>query len=251
MNSVSILGTKICQVTRDQAMSIAKEFLLSPKPHYIFTPNPEMVVDAQRDPSFTEALNQGDLNLCDGFGLSLFTHTPRIPGVDFMLSLCALAEANNKSIYLLGSGNEKTIITTKENLLAQFPKLKIAGIDPGYKINLMTGEAGSWLDFDPRAREEAVHRLIMAAPDILFVAFGHNKQEQWIVSNVPDLPSVRLAMGVGGAFDFISGKITRAPRFLRALGLEWLWRLVLEPKRIKRILKAVVVFPFLVLRDKK
>ncbi len=244
-----ILGISISLVKKSEALQIAKDFLHSQKPHYIFTPNPEMVVDASHDANFKQALNQGDLNLCDGFGLSLFAKTPRLTGTDFMMDLCALAEQENKSMYLLGSSNQEVLVKTSEFLLQKFPKLKIVGTNPGYKIELLPEEKGTRLDFNPHERDEVVHDIIMHAPDILLVAFGHNKQEQWIVENAPNLPSVTIAIGVGGAFDFFSGKTKRAPKILQKIGLEWLWRLILEPKRIKRIIKAVVVFPFLAIRS--
>ncbi len=245
----SVLGIKVSAVNKKEALGTVQKFLHSEKSHYIFTPNPEMIVDATRDHNFKDALNQGDLNLCDGFGLSLFVKSERIPGVDFMVELCALASKERKSIYLLGSGDEEVLIKTKLFLQTKFPQLKIAGVHPGYTIKLRQTEAGSMLTYNSNERDEVTHDIIMRAPDILLVAFGHNKQEQWIVENVPNLPSVRVAMGVGGAFDFLSGKATRAPRFLQVIGLEWLWRLALQPRRIKRILNAVFVFPFLVLRS--
>ena len=89
-----------------------------------------------------------------------------------------------------------------------------------------------------------------AKPDVLFVALGQVKQEKWIIKNLPKLPSVCLAMGVGGSFDYISKIIPRAPKFARILGLEWLVRLILQPKRIKRIWNAVAVFMWLVVKNK-
>ena len=247
---VSILGIKISSVKKSETIQVARDFLFSAKQNYIFTPNPEMIVDASRDANFKQTLNQGDLNLCDGFGLSLFARTPRITGTDFMVELCAFAAKENKSVYLLGAEFPEVLKKTSEFLLGKFPNLKIIGADPGYKIHLLPEEKGTRLDYNPNERDETVHKIIMAGPDILFVAFGHNKQEQWIVANVPHLPSVKIAMGVGGAFDFLSGKAKRAPGFLRAIGLEWLWRLVLEPRRIKRILKAVILFPILIIFKK-
>ena len=82
----------------------------------------------------------------------------------------------------------------------------------------------------------------------MFVAFGHGKQEKWIAQNLRDLPSVKIAMGVGGAFDFISGHVKRAPKFMRRIGLEWVWRLILQPCRVGRILKATIVFLFMLYR---
>ena len=82
----------------------------------------------------------------------------------------------------------------------------------------------------------------MAQPDILFVAFGHGKQEKWIYENLKDLPGVKVAMGVGGAFDFVSGNKKRAPKWMRVIGLEWLYRLIHEPNNLGRIWKATVIF---------
>jgi len=88
-------------------------------------------------------------------------------------------------------------------------------------------------------------------PDILFVALGHGRQEKWIARNLSKLSSVKLAMGVGGSFDYISGQVKRAPKFMRKLGLEWLYRLIKEPWRLPRILVAVIKFSWLVIKDNK
>jgi N-acetylglucosaminyldiphosphoundecaprenol N-acetyl-beta-D-mannosaminyltransferase len=87
-------------------------------------------------------------------------------------------------------------------------------------------------------------------PDVLFVAFGMGKQEKWINENLRKLPSVKIVMGVGGAFDYISGVISRAPLFLRRIGLEWLYRLARQPSRIKRIFNATVVFAYFLIKNK-
>jgi N-acetylglucosaminyldiphosphoundecaprenol N-acetyl-beta-D-mannosaminyltransferase len=93
-----------------------------------------------------------------------------------------------------------------------------------------------------------VKRIESARPHILLVAFGAPAQDMWIATHLKSLPTVRIAMGVGGTFDFLAGDVRRAPLALRILGLEWLWRLILEPWRWKRIWTAVVTFPWLVLR---
>lgn len=236
---MQILGVKIDELTKQQALEKARGFLLTGGPHKIFTPNPEMLVDAQRNSSFKAVLNGGDMNLCDGFGLWLVTgrRAERITGVDFMLDLCALAEKENKSIYLLGSGSEDVVKKTVEILQSKFPCLRIVGCNRGSVIT----DHGS-LFYDKEENESVVYDIITKAPDIVFVAFGHGKQEKWIAQNLRDLPSVKIAMGVGGAFDFISGKIKRAPKFVRRIGLEWVWRLILQPRRAVRIWKATVKF---------
>jgi N-acetylglucosaminyldiphosphoundecaprenol N-acetyl-beta-D-mannosaminyltransferase len=99
--------------------------------------------------------------------------------------------------------------------------------------------------------EHILEKIRAASPRMLFVAFGAPNQELWIARNLAKMPSVKVAMGVGGAFDFIAGKQKRAPQIFRSLGLEWLYRLMREPRRIVRIINAVVVFPFLVItRDR-
>ena len=237
---VKILGIRIDKVSKEEALKKVSSFFGSNKQHTIFTPNPEILVDAQKDAYFREILNEGDLNLCDGFGLSVFARTKRIPGVDFMVELCQLAEQKNYSVYFLGSGSEQIIKNLKLAIGRQFPNIKIAGAHQGYQLPITNYQ----LQMDTEKNNELVADIVTTQPDILFVAFGHNKQEKWIYENLKDLPSVRIAMGVGGAFDFISGNKKRAPKWMRQVGLEWLYRLVQEPNRFKRIWKATGVFVY-------
>ncbi len=232
-----ILGVRIDTVDKPAALSKVADFLASGQGNMVFTPNPEMLVDAQKDSYFKEVLNAGDLNICDGRGISLVAKEPveRIAGVDFMMDVCELAARENKSVYLLGSGSDQVLKECKNKLLQKFSTLKIVGMHPGIEI-------ANDFTFDTEKNDAVVDDIILSAPDILFVAFGHKKQEKWIYGFLPELPSVRVAMGVGGSFDFISGKVKRAPATVRRLGLEWLYRLIREPKRIKRIFKATIIF---------
>ncbi len=234
---MKILDVRIDKITKKEALERVAGFLQSNKLNKIFTPNPEMLVDASRDINFKEILNTGDLNICDGFGITLVTRgkLKRIPGVDFMQDICELAEKKSKSVYLLGTSSDEVVKKTAEVLQEKFPLLKIVGLNKGHEITTH----GTW---NMEQNEEVLYDIITAAPDILFVAFGHSKQEKWIEQNYKDLPSVKIAMGVGGSFDFISGKIKRAPKWMRKLGLEWLYRLMREPKRLGRIWKATIVF---------
>lgn len=245
-----ILGVKIDNVNRQEAVGTAKGFLVNGRQNLIFTPNPEMIVDAQNDAYFKKVLNFGDLNISDGFGVSLISlgYINRIPGVDFLIDICAIAEYNNKSVFLLGSGSKDVLKAASENLTKKFPKLKIVGFHPGPKIDFVTIEDEVKIVPEQNNNDQAIHEIIMAAPDILLVAFGHNKQEKWIYENIKDFPTVKIAMGVGGAFDFLAGfnyegkKVRRAPCFMRKIGLEWLYRVITQPYRIKRILKATLYF---------
>ncbi|HBU06473.1 MAG TPA: glycosyltransferase [Candidatus Magasanikbacteria bacterium] len=243
---MNVLGVQVDNYSKKQVLEKVTEFLLSNKQNKIFTPNPEMLVDAQKDEYFKTVLNSGDFNVCDGFGLQLVSGVKRYPGIELMLDVCKLAEEKNKSVYLLGSGSDEITKDTADELKNRFPNLKVCGMNKGpnitYHISHITYQ-------NDNENEEIVHNIIMSAPDILFVAFGHGKQEKWIYENLKDLPSVKISMGVGGSFDFISGKVKRAPRLMRKIGLEWVYRLVCQPWRFGRIWKATVVFIFYFIRS--
>lgn len=234
-NKSEILGVKVDNATLPEALEEARVFLNSRKINFIATPNPEMVLAAGKDEEFRKILNSADLALADGFGLILASRLSgnplkqKITGVDFTPALCGLAENSGKSVFLLG-GRKGVAEKTAQELKKRFPRLKIAGTASGIKAD----------NFSPQN----------IRADILFAAFGAPKQEKWIVSNFAVLQKngVKIAIGVGGAFDVISGRLPRAPLFLRRIGLEWLWRLFLEPRRLKRIFSAVVIFSFVVIK---
>jgi N-acetylglucosaminyldiphosphoundecaprenol N-acetyl-beta-D-mannosaminyltransferase len=238
-----ILGVRIDTLSKERALERVTDFLRGNEGKMIFTPNPEMLVDAQKDTYFREILNEGNLNICDGKGIALVSKESieRISGVDFMIDICALAEKQGKTVYLLGSGSDEVVRNCKNELLKRFPSLRIVGIHKGPDIHDKVNEDQN---------DAVLENIIMTAPDILFVAFGHIKQEKWIYEFLPDLPSVRVAMGIGGSFDFISGKVKRAPKIFRDFGFEWLYRLMSDPRRLKRIWKATVVFLYLSFRAK-
>lgn len=243
-----LLGVRIDQVTKKQALDQAAYFLSGETSRTIFTPNPEMLVFAKKYPWFREILNKGDLNLCDGIGAAFFLKTKRIAGIDFMLDLCALAEQKGKTVYLLGSRDTAIVEKTKECLRKKFFNLNIVGFHPGSIIQLSNNPIIK--NDDKEINKMMIQDIQTKNPDILLIAFGHGKQEWWISEYLKQLPSVKIAMGVGGAFDMLAGKQKRAPKWLRAIGLEWLWRLFSEPRRFSRILTAIFVFPFLVLRER-
>lgn len=240
MYTKTILGIRVDGLTLDEAKQKAHEFLVSGQ-HKIFTPNPEFVVKAQEDEYFKKVLNTGDLNLCDGFGLQVISGIKRIPGVDFMVELCGIASEQGKSIYLLGSGSDEVIHKTAENLLKKFSNLEIAGFDKGPKI--VENSDGTIL---VESSEAVLDKIKQSGAEIIFVAFGMGKQEKWITENLNKLPNVKIAMGVGGAFDYVSGSVNRAPTWMRKIGLEWLYRLLKQPQRFFRIYNATVKFLLMV-----
>lgn len=237
---VMLLGIRIDQQKRADARKQVVAFLQGEDQHMIFTPNPEMLVAAYRNPVLANVINNGSLNIADGKGIQLFRRVPRIQGADFILDVCVEAERLEKSVYLLGSGSAEVLVKSVAQLRILYPKLDLVG-----------RHEGPVLDKDGNGEDTLVIEDInQKKPDILLVAFGHQKQELWIGKTLPELPSVKIAMGVGGSFEFISGSVKRAPRIVRTLGFEWLWRLILQPWRIQRILTAVIIFPYLCLKDR-
>jgi N-acetylglucosaminyldiphosphoundecaprenol N-acetyl-beta-D-mannosaminyltransferase len=186
-------------------------------------------VYAHHDFGFKSILNSADIALPDGIGVLWAGQRlarqfkERITGTDLMLELCKRSVEQHVSIGLLGGG-KGVAEKAADCLRAKYP---------GINITFATSEFNNYKGYI----------------DILFVAFGHPKQEQWIHSQLDKLP-VTAAMGVGGAFDYISGNIARAPKFIRSLGLEWLYRLVRQPWRWKRQL-ALWEFIWLVLKEKR
>lgn len=229
---VNTLGVKIDDISLDQAIYIVETWLKKGGKRYIVTPNPEFIVRAQNDQEFMEILNKANLAIPDGVGLKLAGVKNRIAGVDLMEKLCEIASQKGLSVGLLG-GKDNVAKLTAQKLAEKYPSLKISFAEDGGEVD----EQGDLSSSSGRKKM-----------DILFVAFGPPKQEKWIAKNLKNIP-VKVAMGVGGAFDFLSGKIPRAPERIRNLGLEWLFRLTVEPWRIKRQL-ALVKFVWLVLTKK-
>ncbi len=244
------MGIPIDAVTRAEAVEALRGFLhdRGPKGRFVTTPNPEMLVDARRDPAFTAALRSADLAIPDGHGLLFVARLKgkrlpeRVTGTDIVQDVAALAAEQGSGVFLLG-GLDGEAAEAAESLRITHPGIRIVGVHEGGR--LVRGADGVW-----RTEEAVLVAIREAAPEVLLVAFGHGKQETWIHTNLLSLPSVRVAIGVGGAFNFIAGRAKRAPAWMRRLWLEWAWRLLREPHRIGRILKATVVFPFLALRSK-
>src|SRR3989344_5562195 len=202
-----ILGVKIDDLNMEEALGMVEGWLGKSEKHYIVTPNPEMLVEAQKNPEFKEILNKADLAIPDGAGLKLAGINNRVAGVDFMEQLVNLAAEKGWTVGFLG-GQEG---------VAELAVSKLKQASPSLKVSFITHDTN----------------YIIPATDILLVALGHVKQEKWIAENLPQIP-VKVAMGEGGSFDYISGKVPRAPKWLRSIGLEWLFRLIIQPWRIKR-----------------
>ena len=226
-----VLGVKVDDISMEQAVETVQSWLEKPGKHYIVTPNPEFLLTAQRDLEFKTILNKADLAIPDGKGLRIGTDIVcNIPGIDLMEELIKLSAEKGFTTGFLGGRNGVA------ELIAERLKKKYPGFKVTYAISgpVIPAQAGIQLTNDlwipDQVRDDKV--------DILFVAFGHPKQEKWIAENLRKIP-VKVAMGVGGSFDYISGKVPRAPKLLQSLGLEWLFRLIIQPWRIKRQIKLL------------
>ena len=146
----------------------------------------------------------------------------RVAGIDFAKAILERAQDPPLRVFLLG-GKEGVAARAKERLLHTYPSLCICGVHHGY------------FQKDGEENERLLSFIRAACPDILFVCFEFPVQEEWIDQNISSLPSVRVAIGLGGTLDVFAGDVKRAPKFVSRLGLEWLWRMAREPKRFKHL----------------
>jgi N-acetylglucosaminyldiphosphoundecaprenol N-acetyl-beta-D-mannosaminyltransferase len=273
MSQLSILGVTIDPITESEAIIRIADAAKRHQKFSVATINPEFIMAAQQDSKFRNVLNQSDLKLADGIGAlwaaNLLAYRPRISGKqikliniwiiaawygiktflsvkfrtdnipqqvsgsDLSISLARYAEQQSLSLFLLG---ERDGVGQKAAaaLQTQFPKLVITGTFPG------NGAA---------AGDEECRKILQDHPaDIVLVAYGAPKQEFWISRNLPHIP-MSVAIGVGGTFRFLAGDIRRAPGWVRRIGLEWLFRLILEPWRWRRQL-ALPKFVFATIKAK-
>ncbi len=234
MKNFSLLGVPLSLLSKASIKLKLENFLRGSKFNHLATVNPEFLVEAHKNKGFKKLLNHTSLNVCDGFGIYFWIKIlynkkiTRITGVSLAEQLCAMAAEKQQSVYFLGGFNvaDKAAALMKK----KYPTLIIAGSEDG----------------DPKISSE---KLKKAQPDIVLVAFGSPAQEFWIDKFKVDLENTKIAVGIGGTFDFWTGKTTRAPKAFRNVGLEWMWRLFTQPKRAKRIYNAVVVFSILVIKE--
>ncbi|AAM25322.1 N-acetylglucosaminyldiphosphoundecaprenol N-acetyl-beta-D-mannosaminyltransferase [Caldanaerobacter subterraneus subsp. tengcongensis MB4] len=236
MDKLYIFGVPIHRVTMIEAVEILKGYLKEDRIHIVATPNAEIIMMAQKDEEYKKILNETDLNVPDGSGVVFASRVfnkplkERVAGFDLMMEFVKWASHKDVSIYLLGAKPE-VVEKAQSNLKNLYPSLKIVGFHHGY--------------FNEKEEENIIEDINKRAAQVLFVALGAPKQEKWIYKNKEKL-KVKIAMGVGGSFDVIAGKAKRAPEIYRKLGLEWLYRLIQEPWRYKRM-SALPKFAFKVL----
>lgn len=220
-----VLGVRYDNVTMEEALQTAQELLKAGTPAYCVTPNAEIAYDALHDPCLREILNGASLVLPDGAGVVLASKIVRAPlkqkvaGFDFALNLLSYLAASGTRLYLLG-GKPGIAELAAEKLLERFPGLCICGTCDGY-----FPEDG-----------QAVEKLRAAAAEVVFVCLGAPKQEYFMHAHRID-SGARLMIGLGGTLDGIAGTVRRAPKWMQKLQLEWLYRLIREPRRFWRMLR--------------
>ena len=221
-----VMGVGVDNVTLEEALDRAEQLLTSPAGAYAVTPNAEILYDAMHDPALTDLLNRADLVLPDGAGVVLgakLLGTPlkgKVAGIDFAAALAGRLASSGGRLYLLGS-KPGVAETAGEKLRERYPGLNICGTADGY------------------FKEEApvIEKILAARPDVLFVCLGAPKQEYFMSAHREELKSVGLMIGLGGSLDGFAGNVRRAPKWMIRCNLEWLYRLILEPKRIGRMMR--------------
>ena len=225
VSSIEILGCRVDAVSRNDAVMHIVSAAQRPGPYRVVTLGVEMVMRAQREPRFREALAEADLSLCDTIGILFASRArggplrERVTGVGLIEPLAMhSARDGDVRLFLLG-GAPGVAERAAAALIARYPGVRIAGIRNGY--------------FSAADRAAIVSAIGASGANVVLVGLGSPKQEYWLEENL-QATSCSVGIGVGGSFDVIAGTKKRAPRVMQRLGLEWLFRLMQEPTRWKR-----------------
>lgn len=238
--TVPIYGIPFSKRSMDETVQLLTRSIEERQLTHVITANPIMIMAALDDPGYKRMMLKADLIVPDGAGVvwaAKYAGNPvaeRVTGIELINRLLEQGERRHWKVYLLGTTQE-IIEAAAEKLQLQYPQVRIVGCRNGF--------------FTAEQDDEVVEAIRQAAPDLLFVARGADTQEPWIVKYKQRL-NVPIVMGVGGSFDVISGRLKRAPVLFQKLRLEWLFRLLQEPKRYKRML-VLPKFVVKVLRDKE
>lgn len=237
MKKEKILGFNVCSENKENLIKEIFQDFTNQKQSIIFNINPEIVVNNYKNISYKEKVNQEKYQIPDGIGIVYASKinngniNKRIAGIDFMQSIIEEAVKHNSKIFLYGA-KPGIAEETKKELERKYVNVNIVGVCDGY------------VDEDI-----AIKKINEANPDILFIGLGSPKQENFIFNNKEKLKSVKIMMPVGGSFDVISNRLKRAQEWIIKLNLEWLYRLIKQPKRIFRQLK-LLKFIFIILVEK-
>ncbi|MFD2672038.1 WecB/TagA/CpsF family glycosyltransferase [Marinicrinis sediminis] len=237
---VRIFDVPFCKWGMEQTVAYLTEAVQKRDPHQIITANPIMIMEAVEKPAFLRIMQQADLVVPDGAGAVWASQkigqpvAERVAGFDLLHELMQVGNDKGWSVFLLGAAPE-IVMETERKLKEKYPNVRFAGVRDGY--------------FKDEQDEAVIEQIQSAKPDLLFVARAAANQEPWIAKYKSRL-AVPVMMGVGGSFDVIAGKLKRAPKPFQRLRLEWLYRLLQEPKRYKRML-VLPKFAVKVIREKE
>ncbi|KMY55635.1 N-acetylmannosaminyltransferase [Bacillus sp. FJAT-27231] len=223
MEKEQYLGVSVSPYTYEEIIDDLQRRMAEGLQSTVIAVNPEKVITANRNPVVKELINNSTYQIPDGIGIVIASKMrngdvrERVTGVDMMGRLLKFAADNGHGVFFYGA-KEEVVRTAKEKLEASIPNLRIVGYANGYVED----------------QQALLEQIRESGAALLFVALGSPRQELWIKDHMAELPNVKVFQGVGGSFDVYSGRVKRAPAFYRKLGLEWLYRLAKEPKRIKR-----------------
>lgn len=234
----TVLGIQVNTESYDELLPKVFERIETKQKSLIVAINPEKIITAKQNPDLKKLLNEAEFQIPDGIGVILASKiqkgniTSRVTGVDMMMRLCEESAKRQKPIFLYG-GKPGVADKAAEKLKELYPNILIAGTQDGYE----------------KDNQKVVDKINAAKPDLLFVAMGSPKQENWINAN-RDALHPTIYQGVGGSFDVLAGNVQRAPEAFQKVGMEWFYRLMKEPHRIKRQIK-LPLFLLEVARNKK
>lgn len=223
---IEVLNVKIDVVTMKEAVSRVEGFIAEKKPHLVVTPNAEMIMMANQDKDFAQIINGADLVVPDGAGVVWAARyngdvmPERVAGYDLVQHVLVEAASKKYRIYMLG-GAPGIVDRAKEAAEKRYPGVNIVGTRHGF--------------FTKQEEPEIVAAITKSQPDILLVALGVPRQEKWLTEYMNQIKA-SVAIGVGGTFDVMAGAVRRAPLWMQNANLEWLYRLLSEPKRAIRML---------------
>lgn len=221
---INVLGVEFNNATKQQFVDIFEERIINQEKTFVVTANPEIVMHANKDSNYMNTLQQADFIIPDGIGVvfgSKILKRPimeRVAGYDLMVDLLEVANKRKLRVFFLGA-KEEVVGQAAQNVQKDYPDLVVAGYHHG---------------FFKQSDKKIVEMVKGSNADLVFVALGFPRQENWIINNLPQFDKGYF-MGVGGSFDVLAGTVNRAPKIWIKLNLEWLYRLIKQPQRIKRM----------------
>jgi N-acetylglucosaminyldiphosphoundecaprenol N-acetyl-beta-D-mannosaminyltransferase len=262
---INIAGVFVDNLTKQETLSKISEYVGSGQPHLIVTTYSEFVVFAQKDLEYKKVLNEAAVSVPDGIGILWAAKYLSLPASNLLQALWQVVYTGASIIFkpdyvrkpipekvtgsrliwdiaeLSNNKNYTLTLAGGENRAVTLASLKIKEKYPNLKINSL----GS----DEKFNEQMVQKVAATNSDILLIAYQPPNQEKWLYNNLSRL-NVKVAMGLGGTFDYLAGIRIPAPDFVHSMGLEWLWRLITQPWRLRRIWNAIAVFIFTIYKFK-